>query len=220
MRISTTGRRAPAQIAIAGWTDAPASVFFYSLPIAPIPARETRQVKPPADQNKERRSIMRSTLLVILCLGMFPVAAGAQTLDTPPARPRFLFEAMHPSYEGDDAAVSSGAYILSGRVPVSPTASVRFDLPFSYLRETYSPPIPETSSSLGNPFIGLSLQRSANMDFDFGLRPSLADETETANLYAAFADLSRWEAFVPNLWTISGQARWHHVTPAGLNWEI
>jgi hypothetical protein len=163
--------------------------------------------------------MMRKLFCLVACLAMVPVAAGAQTLDARPERPTYQMDIMHPSYDGYDTKIFSGAYLMSGRIPVGSSNAINFEVPFSYLSESNELVEDNTSSSIGNPLIGMTMGGEGDREIEFGMRMSLADDTEFSNLYATFADLSRWEAFVPSLWTLYGQVRWQRTTN-GLIWEV
>jgi hypothetical protein len=162
----------------------------------------------------------RKVFFLITCLAATPVAAGAETIESRPERPVYRMEVMHPSYTGLDTKLYSGAYVMSGRIPIGTSSNVmNFELPFSYMHDSNEFLEENTSSSIGNPMIGMTLGGEGNRDIEFGLRLNMADDAEMSNMYAAFADLSRWEAYVPSLWSMYGQVRWQRATN-GLLWEL
>jgi hypothetical protein len=160
---------------------------------------------------------MRIALLII-CFGLVPAAAQAQTIDRNPMRASVLFEALHPLYEDDDLDITSAAYILSGRVPVGRKAAFMFDLPFAYVSLDDDLELDdETSSAVGNPLLGISVL-SSNTEIQFGGRPGLADDEDLALALIRPVDAMRSEAFDPNVGTLFARVRVKQPMDRGLVW--
>jgi hypothetical protein len=156
--------------------------------------------------------------LLLFCFGMFPVAAGAQTIDRNPLRASVLFEALHPLYEDDDLDITSAAYILSGRVPIGRSSALLFDLPFAHVNLDDDLNLEDdTESSIGNPLIGISLM-SSNAEVQLGGRPGLADDEDLALALIRPVDVMRSEAFDPDIGTVFARVRVKQPIDRGLVW--
>jgi hypothetical protein len=161
---------------------------------------------------------MRNAIFLLCLCTALPASTSAQTIDVPTGRPSVGFEILHPFYDDDDSGIVSGGYFVNGLIPVSSAASFRFEVPFAYLDMEEGVFDGGTSSSIGNPLLALSFQ-GLNMSFELGARPSLADDEELATIYAAFADMSRWEAFLPQLTSVFGQVRTQRISN-GFGWAL
>jgi hypothetical protein len=74
--------------------------------------------------------------------------------------------------------------------------------------------ISESSSSIGNPYLGVQLQKNW-FTVDVGGRAPLASNEEAATFLGLFTDLDRFEAFIPDGATVSAVARAETITSMG-----
>lgn len=149
------------------------------------------------------------TLPLAMALLLIPAAAAPQSLVQVPQGSSLSLELLHASFEDDDeVAFYSGAYFLGGRFELNPRLAVVAELPFAHLAYDGDDPILENESSttLGNPLIGLAVQ-TGRAQLVFGGRLPLASDDELASLYGMMTDQYRLEAFVPDVATVQVSAR-------------
>lgn len=162
---------------------------------------------------------------------VFASSAAAQSLWLPRDRDHTVsLEMLHPSLEGFDSDLLSGAFFLAGRVAVSPRIAVVGELPYAKLKgvgygtDIYGNEIFEdfSSSTIGNPYLGIETTIASGPVFiEFGGRPPLASEVDIeAELTGAFADVTRWDAFLPNVASIQAAFNVREVTPSRVEYRL
>ncbi|HSJ13465.1 MAG TPA: hypothetical protein VK939_03565 [Longimicrobiales bacterium] len=162
------------------------------------------------------------TLPLAITLLLVPAAAAAQAPPQATAQSSISFEMLHPSLDGDDGvSVLSGAYFVAGRIALRPDLALIAELPVGYFRQSsaISGIGSESSSTIGNPLIGLALNRGT-VELGFAARAPLAADDELAWLYAALTDPYRMEAFTPDIASLQATARMQRPAGAATMWGI
>jgi len=122
---------------------------------------------------------------------------------------------LRPKFQGGGTSLTSVAVYLSGRVPLGVTSSLRFELPFALLTSSGT-----SSSTIGNPYIGVEDGHETGLAFEGGLRGPLTSETEyPAAQLGAYSDITRFEAFLPNTVVLSARARYRVSDTSGFMFD-
>jgi len=120
---------------------------------------------------------------------------------------------LRPKLQGGGSSLTTFAVYLSGRLPLGGTSSLRFELPFALASDA-------SSSTIGNPYIGVEDGHEKGLSFEAGLRGPLTSETEfPAAEIGAYSDVTRFEAFVPNSAVLSARARYRFTDTSGFIFE-
>jgi hypothetical protein len=117
---------------------------------------------------------------------------------------------LRPKFDGGGTSLTSGAAFLSARFPIG-SAAIRFELPYARVA---GPGF--SSSTIGNPYVGLETGAASNLHFEAGIRIPATSETEEAGIMGVFTDITRLEAFLPDVLTIAGRIRYHRTDTDGL----
>jgi hypothetical protein len=117
-------------------------------------------------------------------------------------------EYFSPSFKSDGlfSRIKGTTVFLTGRFNLSNVIAGVLELPYangSYEAAMYS--VSGSSSSLGNPYVGLEYySQSAPFFGEFGIRLPVFNKNEMlAGLTGIYSDLDRWEAFIPEAFTVS-----------------
>jgi len=143
---------------------------------------------------------MRALVLAIL-LSVLSVPVQAQTLWSRPYEPnQFTVAAIVPD-AATDGDVPSGATFITGTASLSDNVELTAELPLA----RYQPSVDgaETTTALGNPFVGLGLS-STTVPFllELGVRIPAAPSNEAARI-GGRADVGRTPAFGPDQFSLS-----------------
>jgi hypothetical protein len=111
---------------------------------------------------------------------------------------------LRPKLEGGGTSFTSVAAYASARMPLGAGAALRIELPFARLANSAG----VSSSSFGNPYIGIESGRQTGVTYEAGLRGPLASDTEIAPQLGALSDVTRVEAFLPDAVILSMRARY------------
>src|SRR5262245_15072862 len=132
---------------------------------------------------------------------------SAQTIGAPQqSRYGIGLEAMRPQIKDPAGFESNGAAIfLSGHAEIKPGTHLQLEIPFVFSKETVND-ISESSSSIGDPYLGVQLHKNW-LTVDVGGRAPLASDEETATFFGTLADLDRFEAFAVDVASLIGVAR-------------
>lgn len=159
-----------------------------------------------------------------LFIGLAMIAAAgplsSQTVSlTRPGRYSVALEAARPQLTFGDERVgaTSGAFFLSGHAAVGARANLIVELPFAHAQVDGF--LSESSSTLGNPYVGLQVIRD-RVRFDFGGRLPVADDDEFASFIGVAAELERMEAFLPDVASLSGALRIETGPANGMNFAV
>jgi len=127
----------------------------------------------------------------------------------------FAIDILHPHFRGSSGVsfLSSGVY-LTGRMPLN-NARLRFELPFAYLDADFG-----SSSSFGNPYVGIEWGKDSALSYAVGARFPLASDEESAVFVGAYADFTRYAAFLPDVASFDGDIRYHIYNPNGFTFEV
>lgn len=144
---------------------------------------------------------MRLSSVLLLAAALVPGTLAAQEHhEGHAAAPRagLTFEFQQTNFDDvEDVSFLSGAYHLYGWHRLG-EGKLFARLPFAYLKADSELLGDESSSSIGNPQIGYALERGNVSIVGSVFIPAASDE-EAAPIYAAFADITRLEAFIPDL---------------------
>jgi len=171
------------------------------------------------------RSLFALLAGVVLAVGTLSTTATAQSLwMARDGEQTLMLEVLRPSLEGFDSELLSAAFFLSGRGAVTPRISVVGELPFVRHKSTYLifGPSDESSNMIGNPYAGLELRLASGPAFlEFGVRPPLAaDDEYLATFTGNVSDVTRWEAFTPDRFSILAAFNIREVTPSNIAFRL
>ncbi len=152
-------------------------------------------------------------LLSLLNIGFVPLHAQMPWTTNLPQRGLAL-DILRPKFQGGGTSLTSVAAFLSGRFPMGSLA-LRFELPAA----RGSDPFSGSSSTLGNPYVGLETRGETGLGFEAGLRGPLTSENEFAAEIGAFSDITRFEAFLPNTAVVATRARWRLQDTSGFTFD-
>ena len=145
-------------------------------------------------------------------------------------------EALKPTFKDDlfnDFTFISSAIFVSGRFSISENIMFVGELPIAHAkRKDVKIVDPSTGQTLfeqsfdaknimGSPYVGLELHKAgSNSFFEIGaLLPVAQDDKGNASEFGVAADFDRFEAFVPDLTTLSGnlnyQRKMYQTLPLG-----
>ena len=120
---------------------------------------------------------------------------------------------LRPSFRSGQTSLTGVAAYISGRIPTGSVA-MRFELPLAY--SSTDP----TSFTFGNPYVGIETVRETGLVLELGARGPLASEDESAAGVGALSDITRFfEAFAPNIATLTGGARWRLRDSSGFTFD-
>jgi hypothetical protein len=159
----------------------------------------------------------------LLCLGVFPALAPAQSIWlTPPREPVFSLEALKPSFKGaNNLTWTTSVFFLSFRVPASEKALFVAEVPFVHSGlKSNAFGSGSTSNLLGNPYIGFELGKTGHPVFgELGVRLPLAKGFGGggfADGVGLYTDFDRFEAFFIEVASITGMLNYRHKAPSGV----
>lgn len=146
-----------------------------------------------------------------------PAAAQDFLLPDTPAK-GFWVEALRSDFKGFDTKLPTSVWYLSGRAPLTQKLSGVLDIPFAYAKMDIMELGDETSSVLGNPYIGVEYAAAPRLVLSLGMRAPLttADEESFADALALIADPLRAEAFADNTVSLGTSALVNYPVATGL----
>src|SRR5262245_17486051 len=118
---------------------------------------------------------------VVAVLAAVSTPLSAQIVSAPqPGRYGVSFEAMRPELKpiGDITDTNGATMFFSGHAELRPGARLQLEIPFVYTKLTENN-VSESSSSIGNPYIGVELQKKW-LTVNIGGRAPLASTDEFA----------------------------------------
>jgi hypothetical protein len=118
---------------------------------------------------------------------------------------------MKPSFDDDEFGFATGVLAASARFRLSPSALLVTDLPIA--RGTLDRPgdTAGSSSTLGNPYVGIELQRPSGWSWATGVRIPIQREfgdDDYATGIGFLTDVNRGEAYVSKVLALSGSVRY------------
>ena len=154
-----------------------------------------------------KRSSSWSTLATALSVFLlaYPATLSAQSVWMGQRPPKsFSIEWLKPSFDGSDVGFLTSALFLSGRVPLAANVRLIAELPVAHFSSNFDD---ASDTAIGNPYFGIELGESTGWaSGEFGVRVPLAPSDNGAIFVGILADFDRFEAFVPDFWSFSGQA--------------
>ena len=119
---------------------------------------------------------------------------------------------LRPHFNNAETSLLSVAAFASGRVAVGPVV-LRFELP--YFRIDPSPGGP--TATLGNPYVGVELGRGTHtrVSATAGVRFAVVKDVDDAKTIGSYVDVSRFEAFRSNTFSIHTAVRLRMQNDAG-----
>lgn len=174
-------------------------------------------------------SITRTALAVALGAALWTASpAGAQTFHLPAAPEKGVW--MEASYadlkpvefggiEVLEASFPTTTWFLSGRVPINDRWRALVDVPFAHARASFAGGPKQSSSVLGNPYLGVEYLTRGSLVVETGVRLPLttADEESFADVVAFLADFQRGEAFLEDVVPVSGAVTYEHGFSNGMS---
>jgi hypothetical protein len=150
----------------------------------------------------------------------FPAAAQ---VGPPPARlaPTLSLEAVKPTPDSEFErwSAATAALFLAARVPIAGNVALVADLPFAHAVSRYSD-VSATSNAIGNPYVGIQATPGAGaFSYDLGVRLPVATtsgDDDFALGVGILADMTRMEAFLPDVASASGGIAFQHRDANGL----
>ncbi len=130
-------------------------------------------------------------------------------------------DAMHTSFEEFDVNLPSTIWTISGRLPVVSRLGATVEIPFSYASLDFAG-ASETSSVLGNPYVGLDFMPAQRVSVEIGTRLPLntVDEASIADAIAVVADPFRLEAFLDDHIPVQAVATYSQPIPCGFGLRV
>jgi hypothetical protein len=181
--------------------------------------------------------VLPAALALGAAIAVAPALAQAQSLYLPrDGTHGVLFEMLKPTIEGLNQDFLSGVYFLSGRYGVSPRVSLVAEIPFAnqsstqepfpyynyYYYYPYGSSTEISSSTFGNLYLGMEARVASGPVFlEVGVRPPIASEDQVdADLTGIFADVTRWDAFLPNNLTVQAAFDASETAPSGMTYHL
>jgi hypothetical protein len=144
-----------------------------------------------------------------LCLMVVAAPAAAQDYWSNPGNNELSLELVRPMLPDDELTTTSFALFAGGTINLTKTLAVAFDFP--YARAAYDIGEAETSSSIGNPYVGVEYAMPAlGLQLTGGARLPLAKleiDNFLGQALGILSTIDRMEAFVPEAATLQASAR-------------
>jgi len=157
---------------------------------------------------------MRLGILVPILLVASPLAAQMPWTTNLPQR-GFSLDILRPKIQGGGTTLTSFAAYAGARFPLG-GMSIRFELPYARFAVDGGG---GSSSTIGNPYLGLETGAEKGLGFEAGVRVPLASEDEFASEFGSLSDITRLEAFVPNVLTVATRVRWRFQDAGGFTFD-
>ncbi len=159
---------------------------------------------------------------VILMLMLLPVSAFAQNYWMSPGEDNSVSLEFHKvKFAGDlELGFRNSVVFLSGNFGSSEKFRILVEVPVS-IYDPKPSPFDESETLLGNPFIGFEYRKpsddgSKSLIGRLGIRPPLAsDEKFDATVMGLITTFNRFEAFIPDLFTVSAGGGYHQISENG-----
>ena len=169
---------------------------------------------------KSRISLsIRVFLICAFILSLFSISFGQTNWLELRDFSRISFSAAKVALEGGiDQTLLSTIWFASGNIVVSDKLAVVFEVPFVHFdAETNTSFNFPAENLLGNPYLGLKAGAVNNGPYGmFGVRlPIASDDKPNAAIMGAFSHFDRYEAFAPDLFSISAGGGYRSEGPSG-----
>lgn len=160
-------------------------------------------------------------IILVPALGAALVASAtsvrAQSYHLPATPTKGLWgEAAYANLVDLDQSFPSTFWFVGGRLPLAPAIRAVADVPFAHSRTRFDGGPRETSTVLGNPYLGLEYT-TRGFTVETGLRLPLntIDSESTADVVGALGDFQRSESFLDEIVPISGGLTYQHRLARG-----
>lgn len=152
----------------------------------------------------------------------FAIAAAALSAASPAAAQGFLLpatpekgvwvEAAYSDFDELDVSLLSTVWYVTGRLPVTQRVRALVDVPLSHAKLDLFGTGEESSTVIGNPFLGVEFAASERLVLELGMRAPLttADAESFADMTAVISDPMRAEAFLEDVVPVSAAATFDH----------
>lgn len=168
---------------------------------------------------KKTQLVLASAVAAASLWAAQPAAAQSILMPSTPEKGVWM-EAARPNFKMFDTTLPSTVWYVSGRLPVHERLRAVVDVPFVYAQFKGDEELlgTESSSVIGNPFLGLDYVASKQLLLELGFRAPLttANENSFADLIGFLADPQRAEAFLEDVVPVSGAVTYEQSLPAGL----
>ncbi len=118
-----------------------------------------------------------------------------------------IYQPTMDTATAEGTSVGTTVWFFSGRTPFTPQVIGITELPlaFASFRE-YQGDLNVSSSTVGNPYLGLEIGDQETIYGEFGIRlPATQDDELVAQTIGGFADVDRSDAFTPHFVTLLGK---------------
>lgn len=162
-------------------------------------------------------------IAAVLAQWIGPATAPAQSPWLAPRQDHpIALEVVKPIFDEDDFNTLTSAAFLSFTVWTGENASIVAELPFAYAGvDDGEFSDGESSTTLGNPYVGVEIRgKDSPSSFEIGVRAPLTSDEEVAALVGAFADIDRFEAFLPDVVSLSGFGTYRSRTRNGVEFVL
>ena len=168
-----------------------------------------------------QRSIFHLFTVLIFVI-TYPAGGSAQSIWTAqyPGEHSVTLEIMKPNFSGrSNFSFATSVLFLSTSIPLSDQTNIVLDLPFSHAGSSRS-----SDNTVGNPYVGIELgAQNARVYPEFGVRlpvlTSFGDRGSSVGV-GRFSDFDRFEAFTPDIFSISGMLNYQQRVDSGLTLRL
>jgi hypothetical protein len=166
----------------------------------------------------------RSSLAVLALMSASVLTAGPVAGQSPSwegTRDAALsLSVMKPNFEDGGFSFATAAMNLGGRIHLSESTLLVADIPFARggIDEAEEFGGAASSSTIGNPYVGIELRRPSGWSWAVGGRIPLQHEfgeDDYATLIGIIGDIDRSDAYLSKVMALSGSARYDVRTPDG-----
>lgn len=160
--------------------------------------------------------------LAAASLGAVQPLAAQSVLSAPTPDKGLWIDAAYSDFAESEIGFPSTVWYLAGRLPLAARINAMVDVPVSHARVDVDGEGAESSTVLGNPYLGVEFAATPRLRLELGARAPLttADEESFADLTALVSDPLRGEAFVENLVPVTGAATWTQPLTSALSLRL
>lgn len=171
-----------------------------------------------------RPSVFGVLLTAVLVSQMLISTLSAQSIWTNPQHgdSYLAVEVLRPEFEGEDNVHSlSTAWFITGKFQIFERARLVAEIPLAYAKfdDSFSN---DSEFAIAAPYIGFEISRQGSSTFaEIGARlPTAPDDKFNALSLGLYADVDRFEAFLPDVLTIVGRINHFSTNSASLGLRV